>query len=68
MSPNFETCKQCGAKLMSDDIAIYKKMVLRTAEEFLCIDCLAKYFNVSRESIEEKIRFFRESGNCTLFR
>ena len=65
---NFETCKQCGAKLQSDDIAIYKKMVLRTADEFLCIDCLAKYFNVSREAIEDKIRYFRESGICALFR
>ena len=65
---NFETCKQCGAKLMADDIAIYKKMVLRTADEFLCIDCLAKYFNVSRKAIEDKIRYFRESGKCALFR
>ena len=65
---NFESCKKCGKKLMSDDIAIYRKLVLRTADEFLCIDCLAEYFNVSREAIEEKIRFFRESGNCTLFR
>ena len=65
---NFETCKECGAKLGSDDIAIYKKMVLRTADEFLCIGCLAKYFNVSRKAIEEKIRYFRESGNCALFR
>ena len=52
---NFESCKKCGKKLMSDDIAIYRKLVLRTAD-------------VSREAIEEKIRFFRESGNCTLFR
>ena len=65
---NFETCKKCGAKLMSDDVAIYKKMVLRTADEFLCIDCLAEYFGVSREAIEQKIKYFRESGNCALFR
>lgn len=65
---NFETCKQCGQKLQSDDIAIYKKMVLRTADEFLCIDCLAKYFNVSRKAIEDKILYFRESGSCSLFR
>ena len=65
---NFESCKQCGAKLRQDDIAIYKKMVLRTADEFLCVDCLAKYFGVSREAIEAKIRYFRESGTCALFR
>lgn len=65
---NFETCKKCGAALGQDDIAIYKKMVLRTADEFLCIDCLAEYFGVSRKAIEDKIRYFRESGTCALFR
>lgn len=65
---NYKTCKKCGAKLSNDDIAIYKKLVLRSADEFLCIDCLAEYFRVSREAIEEKIRYFRESGVCTLFR
>ena len=65
---NFSTCKKCGGKLDQDDIAIYRKMVLRTADEFLCIDCLAEYFGVSREAIEAKIRYFRESGVCALFR
>lgn len=65
---DFQTCKKCGAPLGQDDIAIYKKMVLRTADEFLCIDCLAEYFGVSREAIEAKIRYFRESGTCALFR
>ncbi len=65
---DFHTCKKCGAPLGQDDIAIYKKMVLRTADEFLCIDCLAEYFGVSREAIEAKVRYFRESGTCALFR
>ncbi len=65
---NFSTCKKCGAKLCQDDIAIYKKLILRTADEFLCIDCLAEYLGVSREAIEQKIRYFRESGTCALFR
>lgn len=65
---NFSICKKCGGKLGQDDIAIYRKMVLRTADEFLCIDCLAEYFGVSREAIEAKIRYFRESGVCALFR
>ena len=63
-----DLCRQCGAKLGQDDKAIYRKMVLRTADSFLCIDCLAEYFSVSREAIEAKIRYFRESGNCALFR
>lgn len=65
---NYKTCKQCDAPLMADDIAIYRKLVTRNAEEFFCIDCLAGYFKVPREAIEERIRYYRESGNCTLFR
>lgn len=61
-------CKECGADLGSDDIAIYRKMVLRCATEYLCIDCLAKYFGVTREDIEQRIRYYRESGSCVLFK
>lgn len=61
-------CKQCGGTLGSDDIAIYRKLVFRGAEDFLCIDCLAKYFDCPREEIEKRIRYYRESGECTLFR
>ncbi len=65
---NYKTCSKCGAPLGPDDIAIYKKLVFRGAEEFLCIDCLAAYFQVPREEIEKRIRYYRESGQCTLFR
>lgn len=63
---NYDTCKKCQKPLKSDEIAIYRKMVLRCAEEFLCIDCLAEYLGVSRAAIEERIEFFRKSG-CALF-
>ncbi len=66
--PNFDTCKKCGKPLKTDEIAIYRKMVLRCADEFLCIDCLAEYFGVKREVIEDRIRYYRESGTCVLFR
>lgn len=65
---NHETCKKCGAPLKLDDVAIYKKLVCRTADEFLCIPCLAEYFNVPQKAIEDKIRYFRESGICDMFR
>ena len=65
---NYKTCRQCGAPLGADDIAIYKKLVFRAAEDFLCIDCLAAYFQVPRAEIEKRIRYYRESGQCTLFR
>lgn len=65
---NYQTCKKCGAPLGGDDIAIFRKLVNRMAEEFFCIDCLADYFDCPREEIEKRIRWYRESGECTLFR
>ncbi len=65
---NYRTCMTCGAKLLDDDIAIYRKLVFRAAEEFLCRDCLAKRFGCEREKIDRLIRYYRESGECTLFR
>lgn len=64
---NFKTCTDCGAELLADDIAIFRKLVNRNADEFLCIDCLAERLGYSREDIERIIRYYRESGKCTLF-
>ena len=58
----------CGKELLSDEIAIYKKLVNRGAEKYLCIDCLAEYFKCNRKAIEDKIDYYRKSGECTLFR
>ena len=33
---NYKTCRTCGAPLHDDDIAIYRKLVYRGAEDFLC--------------------------------
>lgn len=62
-------CYKCGKEnLELDEIAIFKKMVNRCATEYLCIDCLAEYFNVSRKAIEDRIKFYRESGTCLMFK
>ena len=61
-----ERCKNCQRPLVNDEIAIYKRMVNRGATEFLCMTCMAKYFNVSEELVKEKIEHFRKMG-CTLF-
>ena len=63
-----DNCKVCGKPLSSDEQAIYRKLVLRCATEFMCIDCLAEYLGVSAKSIEDLIRYYCESGTCTLFR
>ena len=64
---NQSSCYECGTSLVWDDIGIYMKMVTRNAREFLCMDCLAKKLGCSRKDLEERVRYFRESGNCTLF-
>lgn len=59
-------CKECGRLIKSDEAAIYRRLIYRDAEEYLCIDCLAKALKVDRAVIEEKIKYFKEIG-CTLF-
>lgn len=65
---NYQTCKQCGEKLFDDDMAIYRKLILRNADEFLCIKCLAHYLGTTEEKISKLIEYYRLSGECTLFR
>lgn len=62
----FIRCTVCGSALTADEIALYKKMVNRGAEEFCCIRCLAGHFNVGTDSLYKKIMQFRADG-CTLF-
>ncbi len=59
-------CRQCDKELMNDEIGLYKKLVCRTAQDFLCKECLAAYFRCEVRLLEGKIRLFRESG-CFLF-
>lgn len=61
-------CKNCGATLTSDEKAIYMKLVSRTAKDFLCLDCLGEKLGCGREPLVKKIKYYRESGNCVLFR
>lgn len=65
---NYTHCKECNAPLLADDMAIYMKLVNRGADEFLCIDCLAKFFKCTRQDLEKLIEYYRKSGNCGLFR
>ena len=65
---NWKTCEQCGAPLGNDDIAINQKLISRNVQEFFCIDCLAEYYKTTREVIQQRIDYYRASGNCTLFK
>ncbi|WP_270165556.1 hypothetical protein [Paenibacillus sp. SYP-B4298] len=64
----YRTCMKCDAPLAADEVAIYMKLVSRTAREFLCIDCLGVQLHCGREPIEKLIAYFRASGHCVLFR
>ena len=65
---NYTNCKECNAPIYADDMAIYMKLVRRDADEFLCIDCLARYFGCTRQDVEKLIKYYRENGTCGLFR
>lgn len=68
MGSDHNLCLECNRKLISDEKAIYMKLVDRTASRFLCLDCLGEKMGCGREPLEERIRYYRESGNCVLFR
>ena len=59
-------CKTCKRELTGDEIAIYKRLVNRSAHVFLCKTCLAAFFKCAETKIDEKIFHFRNMG-CTLF-
>lgn len=59
-------CRNCGRKLTGDEIGLHRKLVNRGADSFFCIDCCAEHFEVSVETLEKKIRQFKDMG-CTLF-
>lgn len=59
-------CRQCGRALTADEIAVTRKLINRGAREYLCVDCLAAYFEVQPQEIRERIAYFKSTG-CTLF-
>lgn len=61
-----DKCIRCGRKLSDYDKIAHKKFVNRGADEFMCINCLAKRFDVTPDEIKERLEHFRKQG-CTLF-
>ncbi len=60
-------CRKCGTILTCDEIGATRKLINRGTDVFYCLDCLAEAFDITREDIEKKIVYFKETG-CTLFR
>lgn len=65
---NIKTCKKCCTALFSDDISIHRKLIFKGADDFFCITCLSEYFGCEKIDILNLIEFYRNSGECTLFR
>lgn len=57
---------QCERRLTSDEIAIYRRLIYRDADEYLCKTCLAEKMKTTETEIEKKIEHFKSIG-CTLF-
>jgi hypothetical protein len=58
---------RCVTLLSGDEVALYKKLVFRDAEQFLCLDCMASGLSAPREKLEELIQYFHRTGTCVLF-
>lgn len=59
-------CINCKRTLKGDEISLFKKLVNRGATKYMCINCMAEYFDVSISDLEEKIKLYKKIG-CTLF-
>lgn len=59
-------CKNCGRKLIGDEIGVNRKMINRNVTSFLCKSCIAEYFGVDEGKIDRKIEQFKANG-CLLF-
>lgn len=62
----YKTCIKCKTGLSSDEIALTRKLIHRNCTEYMCLECMAKHFNVSKEGLKEKIEYFKKTG-CILF-
>lgn len=59
-------CIKCGKEITNNEMGLTKKLINRSASEYMCIECMAEYFGVSVERLNEKIEEFKHAG-CTLF-
>lgn len=58
-------CVQCGKETDSLARGMYRKIVSRTEEKFLCLHCLAERFKIPEESLRQQAEFLRKT--CSLF-
>ena len=58
---------RCEAALTGDEIALYRKLIFRGAERFLCLDCLAEDCSTTRDRLEQLADYYHKTGICSLF-
>ncbi|MBR0277381.1 MAG: hypothetical protein IJQ50_02835 [Clostridia bacterium] len=59
-------CTKCGKILTHNEIGLHKKLVNRGSKEFMCMNCLGEYFEISNDDLKKMIEKFKNQG-CTLF-
>lgn len=60
-------CAFCGKENLSKDVVgLNRKIIHRQIERFLCLSCMAEYFETTEEELCEKIEEFKRQG-CGLF-
>lgn len=61
-----DKCIECQRVLTNNEIGLHKRLINRGDTEYMCKQCLAEYFKVTTELLDQKIEQFKAQG-CTLF-
>jgi hypothetical protein len=60
-------CAYCDKeKLSKNEIGLNKKLIHPQIEWMMCLTCMAKYFEMTEENLEELVERFKREG-CALF-
>ncbi len=60
-------CIRCEEVLTADDIALFRKLICREAEEYMCISCMAEDFGMPRQKLDDLVDYYHRTGVCCLF-
>ena len=62
-----QNCYECKKVVPKALIALNKKLLGKTINEYLCLDCLSDYIGATTEDLLIKIEEFKDQG-CDLFK